>query len=91
MKLMILVNVVLGLLYVVLNMAYYLYGYSEGYAVQWTPLWLWFYNYQYSVTMQPDFGITIPNFSFYLFWIAIAVNLCFVVILGRNKASVDVK
>ncbi len=80
-KLMILVNIILALVYVSLNLAYYFYGYRVGHAVQWTPLWLRFYNYQ-SLT---DIGIQIPNFTFYLFWIVIAVNLYFIIKLERSK------
>ncbi len=80
-KLMILVNIILALICVVLNWAYYLYGYQPGHAVQWTPLWLRFYNYQ-SLT---DIGVQIPNFTFYLFWVVIAVNLYFIIKLTRSK------
>lgn len=27
------------------------------------------------------------NYPFWLFWVAIAVNLCFIIILGRNKET----
>ncbi len=81
-RLMILANVVLVTVCVVLNWAYYLYGYDPGHAVQWTPLFLRFYNYQLP---GGDFGITIPNFTFYLFWAAVAVDVYTTVNLQRSR------
>ncbi len=80
--LMILANIVMGAVCVVLNWAYYLYGYEPGHAVQWTPLWLRFYNYQLP---GGDIGITIPNFTFYLFWAVVAMNIYFIVDLRRSR------
>jgi len=83
-KVMILANIILGSLLIILNMAYDFYGNSAGHAVQWAPLWLRFYNY---MLPAPDVGITIPNFTFYLFWVATAVNLCFIIKLAKSRET----
>jgi hypothetical protein len=83
-KLMILLNILLSLVFVALNLAYDDYGNIPGHAVQWTPLWLRFYNYALPV---PDMGITIPNFTFYLFWLSTIVNLYFIIRLQRSKET----
>lgn len=86
-KLMILVNVVLGLLYVVSNFIFGYFANLPSIIAQWSPLWLTFYNYDYIAEFGGEIVAPIPNFSFYFFWVSIAVNLYFIVKLGRSKET----
>jgi hypothetical protein len=64
-KIMILVNALLGFLFVACNLAYAF----SGKDVYWSPLWLTSYTPGIF-----DLGTVLPNFSFYLFWVLLAVN-----------------
>ena len=86
-KIMILANIILSLLFVALNFAFGYFANLPSIHAQWNPLWLTYYNFDYLAQMGGEIVAPIPNFSFYFFWISIAVNLYFIIKLGRNKES----
>jgi len=86
-KLMILVNILLGLLFLVLNYVYYYFANRfEGLGALWSPLWLTFYNFKAAATIG-DFGSQEPNFSFYFFWVLMIVNVYFIYRLQRGNQT----
>ena len=84
-KLMIFVNILLGLLFLVVNYVYYYFANRfDGHGVLWSPLWLTFYNFRAAATIG-DFGAQEPNFSFYFFWVLMIVNVYFIYLLQKSK------
>ena len=80
-----LANVLLGAIFVILNLACY-YDSIVPTVIYWSPLWLTFYNAELLRTFG-DFGRMVPNFSFYLFWVLMAVNAYFFLKLKRQDAT----
>jgi hypothetical protein len=81
-KYAIVVNSILGLLFVSLNFVFYYYDHlREGIVVLWNPLWLTFFSFR----SIGDIGIQYPNFAFYLFWVLMVVNLLFILMMSREK------
>ena len=93
-KIMALANVLPSLFFVLANLVVWL-GVeswlntgSEGLYVvtDVSPLWI-----QMDITqplpVMSNAHIDIPNYPFYVFWVAIAVNLFFVIRLGRSKET----
>jgi hypothetical protein len=86
-KLMILVNILLGLLFLVLNYVYYYFANRfEGLGALWSPLWLTFYNFK-AAAIVGDVGAQEPNFSFYFFWVLMIVNVYFIYKLQRSNQT----
>ncbi len=92
---MILANVLLSLLFVLAFLAIgqqveSLLHRGSSYSVSdVSPLWIQVDSHQPAPYIEsPHF---IPNYPFYLFWLVIAANLYFIIKLGKNKVSVDVK
>ena len=83
-KYAIIVNVVLGLLFVVANFVFDYFANAPYHHALWSPLWLTFYNYQAAATIG-DIGVQEPNFSFYFFWILMIVNIYFILRLQKKK------
>ena len=81
-KLMIFVNILLGLLFLVVNYVYYYFARFDGHGILWSPLWLTFYNFS---PIVDDVGAQEPNFSFYFFWILMVVNVYFIYLLQKSK------
>jgi len=86
-KLVILVNVLLCGLFVVCNFVFGYFANLPSIHAQWNPLWLTYYNFDYLAQMGGEIVAPIPNFSFYFFWISIAVNLYFIIKLGRSREA----
>ena len=84
-KLMILVDVLLGFLFVVCNLIYLYFGSLRPTDILWSPLFLTFYNSQAAATIG-DVGAREPNFSFYFFWVLLLVNVYFLIVLSRKRA-----
>lgn len=87
MKLMILVNVVLGLLYVVSTFVLWR-GIGEWVSdgdASWSPLYITPLQGMYF--MGPPIRVPLLNIPLLLFMVMFAVNLFFIIRLGRNKAS----
>jgi hypothetical protein len=84
-KLMILVNALLGFLFIAMNLIY-VFGRGRPSDILWSPLWLTFYDSQALRTIG-DLGLQIPNFSFYFFWISIIINVYFLYRLQRSKET----
>ena len=85
-KLMILANIILGLLFIASNFVFDYFGNMPSHHALWSPMWLTFYNYVFAAQFG-DIGAQIPNFSFYFFWASIAVNLYFIIKLGRGRET----
>jgi hypothetical protein len=83
-ELMILVNVLLGFLFIMANLVYDYFGNAPSHHAVWSPLWLTFYNYQAATTFG-DIGVQEPNFSFYFFWTLLFVNVYFLFRLQRGN------
>lgn len=81
------VNAILGLLFVVSNFVFGYFANLPDIHALWNPLWLTYYNFDYLAQMGGEIVAPIPNFSFYFFWASIAVNLYFIIKLGRNKET----
>ena len=82
-KLMIFANILLGLLFLVVNYIYYYFATNfEGHGVLWSPLWLTYYNFRIESLGSPE-----PNFSFYFFWILMIVNVYFIYSLQKSKET----
>jgi hypothetical protein len=81
-KLMILVNVVLGVLFVATNFAYVYFSSIKPTTIVWNTFWLTFYNRN---PIDIDVGAREPNFSFYFFWALLLINICFLIVIGRKK------
>jgi hypothetical protein len=86
-KIMIFVNILLGLLFIASNLIYDYFGNMPSHHAIWSPLWLTFYNYQFAETIGGEIGVLEPNFSFYFFWVLMAVNVYFIVRLQRSKET----
>jgi len=93
MKLMILVNVVLGFLYVVSDYALWnIVGGTSwrfyGAVASWSPLYVT-PTYYPPIQQRPYIPNAMPvpllNIPFLLFWVMFAVNLYFIIKLGRSK------
>ena len=84
-KLMILVNSILGLSFVGANLIYDYFGNMPSHHTLWSPIWLTFYNTQALATIG-DVGAQVPNFSFYFFWVLLFINIYFLLRLGRKKS-----
>jgi hypothetical protein len=84
---MILVNVLLGFLFVVFNLIYDYFANSPSHQALWSPLWLYFYNYVFAAQFGGDILAPEPNFSFYFFWALLLVNVYFIVRLQRSKET----
>jgi hypothetical protein len=81
-KLMIIVNILFGLLFVGFNFLFAFIG-NVSHTTGWTPLWLTIYDYHtYSIN-----GVVIPNFSFYFFWALLLANVYFMFRLQRGKET----
>ena len=80
---MILANGLLGIAFAAANLIYAHFGNTSPHETTWTPLWLTFFNAEYVKTIGPDFGLTVPNFSFYFFLALLLVNVFFLIKLGR--------
>ena len=80
-------NVLLGAIFVVLNLACY-YDNSVPTVIYWSQLWLTFYNAEALRTIG-DLGRMVPNFSFYLFWILMIVNAYFFLKLKKHKSNTE--
>ena len=85
-KLMILVNVLLGFLFIAVNLIYYYFGSIRPTIILWSPFWLTFYNPQAAATIG-DLGAQEPNFSFYFFWVLMIVNVYFIYLLQKSKET----
>jgi hypothetical protein len=84
-KLMIFVNILLGLLFLVVNYVYYYFANRfDGHGVLWSPLWLNFYNFS---PTADDVGAQEPNFGFYFFWILMIVNVYSIYLLQKSKET----
>jgi hypothetical protein len=85
-KTMLFINGLLSFLFVVFNFIYYYFGNRVLTNIVWSPLWLTFYNRQVAAQLG-DVGLTLPNFSFYFFWILLAVNVYFLFRLHRVQVK----
>jgi hypothetical protein len=83
-KIMLLVNVSLGVAFLATNLLYDYFGNKGVGAVSWSPLTLTFYNDQLAMTMG-DVGFPIFNFSFYFFWVVLIVNIIFLFKLDKSN------
>jgi|WetSurSiteA1Bulk_404760.scaffolds.fasta_scaffold219338_2 hypothetical protein len=81
-KLMIFVNILLGLLFVAFNFMYSNLATGEHRGL-WGSLWITFYN----IHSVGDIGVQYPNFAFYFFWVLMIVNVYFVYRLQRSKET----
>ena len=84
-KLMIFVNILLGLLFVAFNFIYSSLATGDHRAL-WSPLSLTFYNIRAAVTIG-DIGAQYPNFAFYFFWISTIINIYFIFRLQKSKET----
>jgi hypothetical protein len=83
-KMMILVNVLLILFFVLANYFVYVSVNREGYFTRsWNPLV--FTTDTYAVVPAPY--TIVANLPFYIFWITIAVNTYFIIILQKGKET----
>jgi len=82
---MVLVNVLLGFLFIIANLVYDYFGNAPSHHAVWSPLWLTFYNYQ----VVGDVGAQEPNFSFYFFWTLLLVNVYFLFRLQKISNNSD--
>ena len=87
-KFMILVNVLLGISFIVSNLFYAYFASIRPTDILWSPLWLTFYNAQAAATIG-DVGHPEPNFGFYFFWALMLVNVYFLIALGRQKNNLS--
>lgn len=78
-KQMIAVDIILAVLFVLANLVYAYLGNASPHITLWTPFWLTFYT-----PGADDVGAKEPNFSFYLFWAALAINIYFLISLGST-------
>jgi hypothetical protein len=83
-KQMILVNVLLGILFVVCNLIYAYFGSIKPTDILWSPLWLTFYN-SHAAAIIGDLGVPEPNFSFYFFWALLLINVYFLIRLSKKR------
>ncbi len=84
-KLMILANIALGILFVIFNFIYDYFGNSVTHNTLWSPFWLTFYNYKQLAALGGTLGSQQPNFSFYFFWASIIINIFFIYELQKKK------
>jgi hypothetical protein len=83
-KRMLLVNALLSILFLIFNYAFYYFSSRfEGLIALWNPFWLTIINNKVAATFG-DFGAQYPNFSFYFFWIVLAVNVYFLYRLQKS-------
>lgn len=85
-KLMLFVNIILGLLFVAVNLIFVYFINLRPTVVYWNPLWLTFYNPEALRTIG-DLGSQQPNFSFYFFWVLMIVNVYFIYILQKSEET----
>jgi hypothetical protein len=85
-KTMLFINVLLSFLFVAFNFIYYYFGNRVLTNIVWSPLCLTFYNRQVAAQLG-DVGSTLPNFSFYFFWVLLAVNVYFLLRLQRFQVK----
>jgi hypothetical protein len=84
-NLMFFVNTIIGMLFLLTNYVYYYFATRfDGSSALWNPLWLTFRNFR----VPDDMGVPEPNFSFYFFWVELAVNVYF---LYRLQKSANLK
>jgi hypothetical protein len=81
-KLMIFVNLLLGLFFAISNLIYDYFGNMPSHDTLWSPLWLTFYN-----SIEKGIGAQEPNFSFYFFWVLMIVNVYFIYKLQRSNQT----
>ncbi len=85
-KTMFFIKVLLGFLFVVFNLIYFYFGNRSPTETVWSPLWLTFYNRQVAAQFG-DVGSAQPNFSFYFFWVLLAVYVYFLFRLQRVQVK----
>jgi hypothetical protein len=85
-KIMILVNALMGSLFIVFNIIYDYFANMPTNHALWSPLWLRFYNYVIAAQFG-DVGVQEPNFSFYFFWTLLLINVYFIIRLQRSKET----
>jgi hypothetical protein len=84
-KLMLLANAIIGILFLLTNYVYYYFAvHFDGHSVIWNPLWLTYYNAKEAAELGHTLGVSEPNFSFYFFWIVVAVNVYFLYRLQKS-------
>jgi hypothetical protein len=79
---MIIADVLLGIIFIVINLTYAYFGIKPMHNVVWSPLWLTFYNIS---PAADDVGSMEPNFSFYYFWLILAINIYFLIKLNKTN------
>jgi hypothetical protein len=82
-KLMIFVNVILGLIFIAINLIINYFGSIRPTDILWSPLWLTFYN----ARIEDSLGALEPNFIFYFFWVPIIVNVYFIYLLQKSNKT----
>jgi hypothetical protein len=86
-KIMIFVNILLGLLFIASNFIYDYFGNMPSHRALWSPLWLTFYNYQFAASIGGEIGVPEPNFSFYFFWVLMIANIYFIVRFQKSRET----
>jgi hypothetical protein len=85
-KIMILVNALMGSLFIVFNIIYDYFANMPTPQALWSPLWLHFYN-AVIAAQTGDVGVQEPNFSFYFFWALLLINVYFIIRLQRSTEA----
>jgi len=81
-KLMIFVNIILGFIFIGINLIINYFGSIRPTDILWSPLWLTFYNARIE-----DLGAQEPNFIFYFFWVPLIINMYFIYLLQKSKET----
>jgi len=82
----IVVDIILGLIYAYSSIVVWNYFNNwAGYNIVWSPLFITPHTVS-EMSLPPQLH-SLPNFSFLLFWVILAINICFIVILGRRNEA----